>query len=391
MKRTIIVTFCLLYGSVCQGQLNEPVVHGFVSQGVIQAKDSNYINHDGEPSLRLTEIGVNMSMRLHDRVRVAGQGIYLNGGNRYPEGVRIDYLFLDWQLASGLDWQMNVQVGRVKNYHWLFSATRDVPHTRPSIILPQSVYFDSFRDISLGSDGAALLANADTAAGSLEWHWSYGTSPISDEQSENLFSNLATGEIKQTKDHQMSLVFKPIGTSMELGLSGVNAAFDYHQGPQDRVFSGSATSKRLMLRFRYSSENWELSSELLREWVAYYGVFGPGGDIHQASEGGYLQWRYFLSPELTLLARADLFDLNRKDRSGQLRFEQTQGAVPRYFGYMDDVTLGVSWNIAPQWRAQFEYHRVKGAGRLAPVILPDTVHNDQEYWDLFAVQIMYWF
>ena len=81
-------------------------VHGFLAQGVIQAADSNFVNDDRDVSLELTEVGINASYRLNSSLRVAGQGVYVNGGNRYPEGASIDYLFLDWQVVNNCDWNI---------------------------------------------------------------------------------------------------------------------------------------------------------------------------------------------------------------------------------------------------------------------------------------------
>ena len=52
------------------------VWHGFGAQGVIQANDSNYINDDGDVSYRLTEVGLNTSYRINQKLRVSAQGIY---------------------------------------------------------------------------------------------------------------------------------------------------------------------------------------------------------------------------------------------------------------------------------------------------------------------------
>jgi hypothetical protein len=38
-----------------------------------------------------------------------------------------------------------------------------------------------------------------------------------------------------------------------------------------------------------------------------------------------------------------------------------------------------------------EYHWIKGTGRLSPVVLPNTQLNNSETWQMWAVQLMYWF
>ena len=122
-------------------------IHGFLAQGLIDVDGSNYVNDTGKPSAELTEIGINASYQLSDNIRFAGQAVYLDGGNRYVKGFHLDYLLMDWSLYTDANWQVNLYLGRIKNYHWLYSSIRDVPMSRPSILLPQSVYFDAIKCI----------------------------------------------------------------------------------------------------------------------------------------------------------------------------------------------------------------------------------------------------
>lgn len=365
--------------------------NGFVAQGVIQAQDSNFVESDGDVSFKLTELGLNGSYRISNNLRVATQAVYLNGGNRYREGFRLDYLFLDWQVYSDLDWLFNFHLGRYKNYHWLYSSTRDVPHTRPSIVLPQSIYFDIFRDVALGADGIALRGNHTSELGDWQFNWSYGSSNISTEQMTNLLSPMARGELKQQFDHQMSLNWISPESTWQLGFNLLDADFDYHAGIGDAFVDGGVTTQRLMLNAAYHSQNWELVSELVREKVIINNVVYENFSNSTTAEGGFVQWRYFVKSDQTLMLRLDLFDRNRDDRNGSLLAHSLGGPIPSYFGFMDQASIGYSWDFENDWRLQAEYHRVKGAGRLAPVLIPDTQVNADKYWDMWSVQLMYWF
>ena len=120
-------------------------------------------------------------------------------------------------------------------------------------------------------------------------------------------------------------------------------------------------------------------------------ILFPGFSSDSTAEGGYLQARYFLSNQLTLLARLDIYDRDREDRNGKNIETMSQGLVPGYFGLMDQATAGVTWKFSENIQIQGEYHRVKGTGRLAPIFTPSVVLNDSKYWDMWAVQLMYWF
>lgn len=364
---------------------------GFVSQGIIQADKSNFVDNHKDVSIRLTEVGINASYKVNSKLRIAGQAVYLNGGNRYTEGVRIDYLFADFQVASNVDWQANIHLGRFKNYHWLYSATRDIPHTRPSIILPQSVYFDQFRDVALGSDGIALVGSTTNRLGEWDINWSFGRSSISDKQARNLLGDNALGDLKQKFTHQANLVWRPTSGVFNISLGFLDSDFEYDKSEQDTLFDGTADVQRIMIHSIYDSKNWQLAFEIFKERTIYRGLIAPGFLNDSTSEGGYAQFRYFINSDLTVMTRLDLFDLDRKDRDGKIRQAQFGGFVPAYFGFQDQATVGLSWDFTEDWRISAEAHRVKGAGRLAPLLMPDVAANNSKYWNIYALQLMHWF
>lgn len=364
---------------------------GFASQGIVQADNSNFVDDDKDISFRLTELGINASYKFNSKLRVAGQAVYLNGGNRYTEGVRIDYLFADIQVVSNPDWQANIHLGRFKNYHWLYSATRDIPHTRPSIILPQSVYFDQFRDVALGSDGIALVGSTTNSLGEWDFNWSFGGSSISDKQARNLLGDGAQGDLKQKFTHQANLVWRPSSGVFHVSLGFLDSDFEYKKAQQDTLIDGTADVQRIMIHSIYDSRNWQLAFEIFKERTIYRNLIAPGFINDSTSEGGYAQFRYFINHDLTLMTRLDLFDLDRKDRDGRIREAQFGGFVPAYFGFQDQATVGLSWDFKEDWRISTEVHRVKGAGRLAPLLMPDVVTNNSKYWNIYALQLMHWF
>ena len=195
-------------------------IHGFVAQGVIDVDGSNFVNNDGEISLELTEIGLNTSYKFADDFRFAAQAVYLNGGNRYNEGLRVDYFLMDWNAYSSEKWQANLFVGRIKNTHWLHSSTRDIPFARPSIILPQVVYFDGFRDIAVGGDGAALkLTYNNDKYGEFDFNFSRSKSSINSRDAEVILSKLAQGNIEHNLDSQAIVYWRPVFSQRKFGLT----------------------------------------------------------------------------------------------------------------------------------------------------------------------------
>ncbi|MCV2886167.1 TonB-dependent receptor [Aestuariibacter sp. AA17] len=384
----LVVIFILSYCCKTAFAADNWNIHGFVAQGIIQAEGSNFVNDEGDTSLELTEVGLNATYRINNKLRIAGQAVYLNGGNRFANGPRIDHLFLDWQMYNTLDSHVNLYLGKIKNYHRLHSATRDVPHTRPSIILAQSLYIDVFRDVNIGSDGALFKGLTTNRFGEWEFNWNYGVASISSDQTKLFFADGASGELDLAREHQGSIYWRPSESNWQFGSSFVNATFEYEQGENDPFADGQAQTKGHYFNARYFGEYYTITAEYIRLRSIVNGLIAPNVYSDTTGEGAYLEGQFYFTPTLSGLIRVDIYDRNVEDRSGERLAAQ---GIPAYFGYMDQLTLGLSWNIAPKWRLQGEVHRVKGTGRLAPIIVPDIANNNQEYWNIWALQLMYWF
>ncbi|MEW9798048.1 hypothetical protein [Alteromonas sp. CYL-A6] len=365
--------------------------HGYVSQGLTQSKGSRFITDNDDITAELTELGINGRYDMNPSISLVGQLVYLDGGNRYDQGTRLDYLFVDWSLPEVAGWDPQLHIGRFKNRHWLYSATRDVPQTRATAVLPQSVYFDIFRDIALGSDGIQAQAKRFTDDSIWEVIWSYGRSELSDEQQDTLLSSLAQGEADQDFVHQFSVYWQPSDMSWRVGLSGLSSEFSYDAADADPILDGNVEVKRLMLSMQYFSENWEFSSEILREYQTYQGLFST--DFYQSGvgEGGYAQFRYLLNSDVSVLLSYDVYYPDRNDRDGTRLVEQSGGLLPDYLGYMRTRTVGFRWDIAPNWRFQAEHHWVNGTARAQSILNPVLSGHNQEAWRMWAAQLMYWF
>jgi len=394
MEKLLFAIFTIFYLVVINVEAAEQdfQLHGFIAQGVIDVDGSDFVNDDGSLSAELTELGINASYQLSSNLRLAGQVVYLNGGNRYAEGVRVDYALLDWSVYESLDWQANIYLGRFKNNHWLYSSSRTVPFARPTIILPQSVYFDGFRDFAVGNDGVAFkLSHSDDEMGDFDFNLSYGNSPISDEQGKILLSEFATGKAKQDYDLQSSLYWRPVFSQWRFGISLLDSDFTYKQNKEspDMFFDADFSFQFYTLNALYEGEQWEFSGEIYQSRFLTEGFYYPQYHSDSVAQGYYIQSRYKLTSEVTLLARYEDFYLNKEDKDGEILEKTTR--IPYYFAFHKDTTIGLNYDFFSNLSLRLEYHWVRGTGRLTPVVVPNPRVNDSEYWQMWAVQLMYWF
>ncbi len=388
MKRLLYISFCALTPAVQAGTFSW---HGYVSQGITQSIDSNFITDNNDTTLNLTELGVNARWQINPAIALVGQANYLDGGNRYESGGRVDYLFVDWHLPRLWQWDTHLHLGRFKNRHWLYSATRDVPQTRATAILPQSVYFDGFRDIALGSDGILMQSTRSDESGSWELNWSYGKSPLNQGETGAFLGPEAQGDADQDFVHQASVYYQPPSLNWRIGASWLKSDFDYQAAPTDIFFDGKSSITRLMLSAVYFTEQWEFSAELVQEHRTDTGAYAPDFTNKRVGEGGYVQARYLFTPKISSLLSFDTYTLDRDDPDGVGLNRASAGLIPAYYGYEDTVAVGIRWDIAPNWRLQGEHHWVNGAARATSLILPQSVTMTEKHWRMWSVQLMYWF
>ena len=365
--------------------------HGYASQGLVQSKNSEFITDDNDISTQLTEIGLTGRLQLSSKVAVVGQAVYLNGGNRFDEGGRLDFLFIDWDLPETYGWKSSLHIGRFKNRHWLYSSTRDVPQTRPMAVLPQSVYSDSLRDIIIGSDGIDLQVLRYNSYGTWEFNWSYGSSPIRRETTRALVAPDARGEATQDFVHQLSAFWQPDLMNWRIGLSWLDSDFRYEPAADERYVRGESSIQRYMLSLSFFTNKWEINSEVFREKQVNNGGFFDGFSSNRKAEGGYIHARYMLNPTFSTIVGIDSFDRDREDRNGRRLQQDSLGLQPAFSGFMDSVMVGTRWDFAPNWRLQGEHQWVKGTARLNLLGSEETLINANEYWQMWSIQVMHWF
>ena len=133
------------------GQLE---VHAFVSQGFIKSTHNNYLAQSDRGSLEMSEVGLNITKSLSDRLSL---GVQLFARDLGPIGdyrATFDWFYLDYRLTD----RLALRAGRVKLPVGLYNESSDVDSARVPILLPQSVYSVRNRDFLLAQTGFDLHA-----------------------------------------------------------------------------------------------------------------------------------------------------------------------------------------------------------------------------------------
>ena len=123
-------------------------------------------------SLEFTEVGVNFTQVLTERLRVGLQLFARRLGKDGNFNALMDWLYLDYRFA---DW-LGVRAGRTKIPFGLYNESQDVDSARVPVLLPQAVYPILNRNLLLSQTGGEIYGFVRmAAAGALEYRLYGGT------------------------------------------------------------------------------------------------------------------------------------------------------------------------------------------------------------------------
>jgi len=158
-NRSIILVASLWIAPLLHAQFSFTIggrqaqVHSFLSQGFAYSNDNNYLTmQTSRGSFAMTDVGVNASIQLTDRLRIGAQLYTRNIGNLGNWHPQVDWALADYRFK---DW-LGIRGGIVKTVFGLESDTQDMEFLHTFALLPQSVYPTDLRDALLHHRGGDL-------------------------------------------------------------------------------------------------------------------------------------------------------------------------------------------------------------------------------------------
>ena len=366
-------------------------IHGFASQAFILTSDNRFFGDSETGSSDFRELGLNLSIRPIPDLQFSIQGLSRWAGEANNGDLRLDYGFLDYSLVGNESGTLGLRIGRVKNPLGFYNDTRDVAFTRPSIFLPQSIYFDRTRNLALSSDGINIYTEYRRDLGNTFFELAVSFPQVDNRETELAFLGPRApelGHLNPRLSYTSRLIFEPAGGQMRFSLSGalVNIKFE---PASPGIQKGDIHFRPLILSAQYNAEFWSLTSEYALRYSKFEDVGGPSFSV--TGESYYLQGSYHLLDNLEALLRYDVLYQNREDRSGaQFAADPRSGGKPGHTRFAKDWTVGLRWNMTSSWMSRIEYHYVDGTGWLPLLDNPAPAETDR-YWHLFALLISYRF
>ncbi len=391
VKVSILLAGILLAGVSSHSRGEEAVfdtlqLHGFLSQALVITDHNDFFgpSSSDEGSFKYTEIGANASLRPHQDVLIAAQVLSRRAGSDSSDArPKLDYGIVDYQMLSNQHRTLGVQIGRVKNPFGFYNQTRDVAFTRPSILLPQSIYFDRTRSLALTGDGLSLYMEERLPRGVLR-----GQLGIGEPQAGNdLRSTLRLDTVPGSLDPKNSLIgqlrYEHDGGRIvaAIGAAEANAQFD---SDTPALSDGDFFFKPWVFSLQYNAEKWSLTGEFALRNSGLKNFDNPRVNFDVTGESWYLQYNHRFLDGWQWLIRYDSLISNRDDRSGKAY--AASGAGPAHSQYAEDITLGLQWNLHPSVMLAAEYHHVDGTGWLPALDNPDPSETRRR-WNMLLFQL----
>lgn len=359
-------------------------LHGFITQGYFLTSDNAILRPSDQDngSLDFREIGLNGSYQFSNAVSFALQGLHRKTGG--AEEARLDYAVLDLCIGSLVDGEWGLRLGRVKNPFGLYNETRDVAFTRPSVFVPQGIYYDRSRSLVHSTDGGQLYVNFQSRFGFLQLQTNMGVAENNNKELEMaIFSFDAPGELVSKRENYWSRIkFESLSGDLELAVSYADVVLDYKPGAGDPFSAGTTRYRPFVLSAQYDWNRVTFSAEYLkqRNMFTHFGVNYPDTNIF--TESYYIQTEYRFSHQIKGLVRFDAHYLNKDDRKGKETAAAT--GAPGHRSFTKDWVVGLTWQPSSRWQFQAEYHRINGTSWLPAQVNPDLSKLEQ-HWDLLAI------
>jgi hypothetical protein len=352
-------------------------VHGFVSQGAIKSTDNDYLVDSSRGSLQFSEVGLNFTSQLTEKLRVGAQFFAFDLGPLGNYRTVADWYYLDYHYR---DW-LGLRTGKLKLVLGLYNDISDIDAARAPVLLPASIYPATNRDFLLGYTGAEIYGYVRLGRGGALDYRVYGGAISIDLPSQ-------AGSPVQVSSYDLPylggarLLWETPLEGLRVGGTGLaarveaNAIFPSLMFMQAAIkanlYSGIASAeylvRDLLVAAEYGQQRTETSStnEMLL----------PVPLAVRVSEGGYALAAYRVTRWLQPAFYYSLSYPNRNVREGRANVQH-------------DVSATLRFDVNDFWIVKLEAHYMNGTAILAGTT--ETRAMMPASWGLFLIKTTAYF
>lgn len=386
-------------------ELGDLELHGYFSQSFMKTNGNKFILTDSKSgSFDFTEAGVSMHYQPWSRGFLSTMLLSRNFGDAEAneEDLTVDHLLIGLNLYSNENSEFNLRLGRLKNPYGLYNETRDFPFSRSGVVLPQSMYFEDGRNLSLRSEGAELEFSTSGLFGGVTLNWLYGRST----EEGGCLPVYETCSVDTDSRDIIRLIYDFPGNRLKFGASyfkvngDAEGTFTWgevnNQVYWDRHYL-SAQRKYLIYSLQYEGDDWVISGEYsaprernYAKATSFVTDLDSGSTVainnieltrfSKLTRHYYVELQYHFNHQFSGFLRHGVYYPDKNDKEGSV-----PGGVGEYLpspSYHDAYIVGATWNITGDMLLRGEYHYIEGA---AHAINEIDVDYDR-YWGMYLMQ-----
>jgi hypothetical protein len=365
-------------------------IHGFVSEGAFWSTSNDYIGKSSRGSVKLFEVGLNVSTEVAERLRVGAQ-LFARDFGAFEDPPRFDWAFLDYRFRAWL----GLRAGIIKMPFGLYNEYTDIDSARLPILMPQSIYSFVNRDVLLSHRGFAAYGNYSLkSAGELEYQAWLGT--LSIPHNALTLAGATLDEIDTKYITGAQLFWQPPVEGLRIGGTFIRTSIDFHLTlapstvaalimaglvPADfngRVMIAQRPDTWVVGSAEYIRGNWLFAAEYSRAFKHQQSdlpVVLPTFD--EDSERFYAMATRRMSSSLELGGYYSVHHLDADDRGGHdMKYAE------RFYAWQRDLAATVRYDVNDNWLWKLEGHFIDGTADLPAAANP----KPDRYWGLVLLR-----
>ena len=368
-------------------------LHGFFSQAYIASDKNNFFGQSsGNGNFEYRELGINASYRIVNDLRVSAQVLSREAGKVSDGDPHVEYALADYRLIDNPSLNGGVRLGRVKLPVGIYNETRDVAHTRPGVLMPQSVYISALRDMLLAGDGGSLYMNSSSSLGRAGFSYHAGD-PVFQEHGKKEFEYIIMsvddpGEFEERPFKVFRFDYTSPGDLIRLAWTKALVDFVFRPAPTSFIPNGLIGIEANIYSLQLITEYVDFTYERMINEIMLNNFTPVVADRVGYSDRHYLQIDYRFKENWNGYVRHDVTYKNSADRDGR-KYEQQTGN-PAHTQFAIDKTIGLRWSYSTNLLIGMEYHMIEGGAFLSIQENPDPSRISKD-WELFIVQVAYQF
>lgn len=373
---------------------NKIDIHGFVSQGYMQSTNNNFLTKSKDGSLEFNEMAINFRTELSEKLSVGLQLFSRDLGDVGNNEIVLDWAYGDYHFE---DW-LGLRVGRVKVPLGFYNETRDFDMLRSSILLPQSVYNELYRDTASSVSGIMLYGDIPTEKlGVFSYQGLWGAVDADTDSGlakffQDELSNSSIQNVDIENAYGINIVWETPAEGLKTGVS----FFELETNIDAKTVDPMPIAPGVTLS---SGTDLDFSLEDLRLFVASteYTI----GDLILASEYSRIKGDALLvglagAPlgNITLMQEANESEgyyVSASYRVNEWFQPGTYFSVYEFPGSnakTRDIALTTRFDLSEHWTFKLEAHFFEGTELLLAQDNPDGMEND---WMLFLAKMTFSF